>query len=437
MVGPDWPRRLERSGLSIEIGLDSGPSRVRVAELFAGVGGFHLGLSSASPRFAVVWSQQWDPRHKHQYASECYRRHFPDTPHENKPLASILDSHTVPEHDLLVLGLPGNAYSVAKTSSASSASRNGAERDWSTLLRLISDRRPPAVLLECVDRLLRSPTSSRGRDFSCMLHDLASAGYSAEWRVVDGADYGLAQRRRRVFLYASLTSPISTPNQQIEEHLYSDGIFARAFPVVMPDSQLALGPDMSLEGIRGRSRTTKTTNRSLAFENAGIMIDGSIWTRRLTPEPISADERLTLQSVLLEKGRVAPSFYIPDSQLELWRYLKGAKHEARVHGSTASIYYYQEGALPFPDPLDRPSRTVTADEGGSSPRRHRHVIFDGERYRRLTPVELERLGGLPDDHTAGMPDSARARCIGQAPIVGVIERIAIALLQHPPARTFG
>ena len=59
-------------------------------------------------------------------------------------------------------------------------------------------------------------------------------------------------------------------------------------------------------------------------------------------------------------------------------------------------YAYNEGAIAFPDPLDRPSRTVLTGEGGATPSRFKHIIAtpDG-RFRRLTPVELERLNGFP------------------------------------------
>ena len=56
------------------------------------------------------------------------------------------------------------------------------------------------LLLENVDRLLKSPSKQRGRDFAIMLSSLAKLGYAAEWRVINAADYGFPQRRRRIFI---------------------------------------------------------------------------------------------------------------------------------------------------------------------------------------------------------------------------------------------
>ena len=84
----------------------------------------------------------------------------------------------------------------------------------------------------------------------------------------------------------------------------------------------------------------------------------------------------------------------------------------------------------FPDPMDKPSRTIITGEGGRGASRFKHVVSpDGRRYRRLTPVELERLNMFPDDHTAGVSDAWRAFFMGNALVVGVVERIASALAE--------
>jgi DNA (cytosine-5)-methyltransferase 1 len=67
---------------------------------------------------------------------------------------------------------------------------------------LLRDKRPPFGLFENVDRLLKSPATQRGRDFAVMLASLTDLGYVAEWRVINAADYGMPQRRRRVFIAA-------------------------------------------------------------------------------------------------------------------------------------------------------------------------------------------------------------------------------------------
>jgi len=85
----------------------------------------------------------------------------------------------------------------------------------------------------------------------------------------------------------------------------------------------------------------------------------------------------------------------------------------------------------FPDALDKPSRTIITGEGGSSPSRFKHVIEtkDG-RKRRLTPIELERLNMFPDNHTEGVSDVRRAFFMGNALVVGIIEKLGESLAKN-------
>ena len=87
--------------------------------------------------------------------------------------------------------------------------------------------------------------------------------------------------------------------------------------------------------------------------------------------------------------------------------------------------------MSFPDSLEKPSRTIITGEGGQAPSRFKHVIKQRNKYRRLTPVELERLNMFPDNHTKldGITDSKRAFFMGNALVVGVIEKIGNTLLK--------
>jgi DNA (cytosine-5)-methyltransferase 1 len=135
-----------------------------------------------------------------------------------------------------------------------------------------------------------------------------------------------------------------------------------------------------------------------------------------------------LQDVLEPANKVPAEFYILKKDLVQWKYLKGSKSEARVSSANGHTYAYSEGAMVFPDALDKPSRTIITGEGGRSPSRFKHVVSqDGKRFRRLTPVELERLNMFPDGHTRGVSDTWRAFFMGNALVVGVVERLARAL----------
>jgi DNA (cytosine-5)-methyltransferase 1 len=403
-----------------------------VVELFAGVGGFRLGLERSG--WEVVWSNQWEPASKVQHASDCYERRFGTGTHVCEDITGVLDSlesgenlFNVPDApDLVVGGFPCQDYSVAKTASHAHGIEGKKGVLWWQIHRLLEARRPRFVFLENVDRLLKSPASQRGRDFAIMLATLADLGYMVEWRVVNAADYGFPQKRRRVYIVGTLLRAeddvSSTAGLGGLRHIEETGVLARALPV-RPSEDPGLGlADFQLDGDAAViSVRFNDTNARSPFHNAGVMAGRQVWTRELRPDHRGA--KCTLRSILVPDHYVGEEFFIADDALATWRYLKGAKKEPRRH-SNGELYHYTEGAIPFPDHLDEPARTILTGEGGTSPSRFKHLILRADgRYRRLTPVELERLDGFPDGWTEGMPDTRRAFCMGNALVVGVVERI--------------
>lgn len=402
---------------------------VRVAELFAGVGGFRLGLERASGRdmgFEVVFSNQWEPGRRKQHASEVYMNRFGAAHHTVADIATVA-TKVIADHDLLVGGFPCQDYSVASTLKNSKGLQGKKGVLWWQIHRILQEKKnkPRYLLLENVDRLLGSPVGQRGRDLGVMLRSLDQLGYAVEWRVINAAEYGMPQRRRRVFLlgYHKRTAQFKALRKSLPaQWLCDDGVMARAFPAVMKTglSQFSIAQELDVLskefGVRkGRS----------PFKNAGIMIAGMVFTG--TVEPAYEGPMASLGDHLQPEGEVPAEYYITAKELPQWRYLKGAKREARS-SSGGHSYAYSEGAMAFPDPLDRPARTIITGEGGRGASRFKHVVcVDGKRYRRLTPVELERLTMFPDGHTAGVSDAWRAFFMGNALVVGVVERIGKAL----------
>ncbi|MYC31545.1 MAG: DNA (cytosine-5-)-methyltransferase [Chloroflexi bacterium] len=410
---------------------EQNPPRLRAVELFAGVGGFRLGLREAG--WSVVWSNQWEPSTKSQHASDCYVAHFGADGHSNEDISQVVDRAqqgecVVPEHDLLVGGFPCQDYSVARTLNQAAGLVGKKGVLWWEIYRLLRLRQPRFIFLENVDRLLKSPANQRGRDFAVMLACLAELGYTVEWRVVNAADYGFPQRRRRVFIVGEHTaSRITEPMVTLE----SEGILAAALPASGCRSLMTDASPDSFELARKLDMVSATFGLGIKvsrFRNAGLMQGLQVWTTDL--QPAYPGERQTLGDILQDDEDVDPSFFISEEVVETWRYLKGAKAEPRTH-SSGFTYNWSEGAIAFPDPLDKPSRTVLTGEGGSGPSRFKHVIgTKSGRLRRLTPVELERLNGFPDDWTAGVPDNRRAFLMGNALVVGLIERIAQSIAER-------
>ncbi len=380
----------------------------RVVELFAGVGGFRLALERSG--WQTVWANQWEPSTKVQHAADCYNSHWPDGTLVNEDIATVIDD--VPAHDLLVGGFPCQDYSVAKTLNQARGLQGIKGVLWWSIYEILERRRPKHVFLENVDRLLKSPASHRGRDFAIILSCLDRLGYMVEWRVVNAAEYGFPQRRRRVFIVATQVPRRSKIDAT--QTIFDRGVLARALPVWPVDDldQHLDVPDVVLaapDEITAHWPSPKVT----PFREAGVMWRGQAWTRKV--EPNYDGKFKALADVLQPEEQVPDSFFIPDAQLKRWEYLKGSKSEDRT-ARNGHRYRYQEGAIAYPDPTDRPARTILTGEGGSSASRMKHVIqaSDG-RYRRLTPIELERLNGFPDDWTkTGMPDTRRAFMMGNA-----------------------
>ncbi len=492
---------------------------IRVAELFAGVGGFRLGLEGAPSEewetdilkvedtgYRVVWSNQWEPGSNKQWASRVYTERFGEGGHEGGDLheftRTVEDTHQIPEVDLLVGGFPCQDYSVARTKSGELGIEGEKGKLWEPIWRIISrshanqtQHRPKAVLLENVPRLLNSPANARGLNFSVILRRLLGMGYEVEWRVIHADDYGFSQQRSRVFIMAYRTSCAGgaqkklngpghfglsgtgaknlNPMQQWVFGDYSDstredwdvGPFGKAFParfeVVKEKSEI---PDLR-----------DLSHRSSPFGSAGYAWRGEIKDengnrrgrvklfRSWKAIPIK-EEPGTISDIMVQRGEEGydESYEVSESDLHKWQYEKGAKREFRIrktdlekHPELAEVYErckksksqavwdehktdfeavlgtdgsynYDEGAIAFPDPTDKPSRTVVTAEIGRSASRMRHIIrHEDGTHRTLFPIETERLNMFPDEWTRidGIPDSKRGFLMGNALVIGIVHRI--------------
>lgn len=416
-------------------------TKIEVIELFAGVGGFRLGLEgwngkSASSGYTkklntpykIVWSNQWEPSTKTQHASLVYESRWGAKNHSNEDIATV-EKEQIPTHDMLVGGFPCQDYSVATSLKNSKGLIGKKGVLWWSIHKIISEKKkkPNYLFLENVDRLLISPSKQRGRDFAIILQSLNELGYAVEWRVINAAEYGMPQRRRRVFILAyhkstSLFKEIQKSTKT--EWVLQTGIIANAFPVTMHHKNI--NNEFKLEG--DLVELTNNFNKSKStgmFENSGVMFNGIVTTIKTTP---TYEGDTTTLGDIIEKSKVSSEYYIEDKELEKWNYFKGAKKETRK-SADGFEYNYSEGGMIFPDPLNKPSRTIITGEGGPSPSRFKHVIKTRHGIRRLTPIELERLNMFPDNHTFmdGVTDTKRAFFMGNALVVGVIEKIGVAL----------
>lgn len=404
---------------------------IRVAEMFAGVGGFRLGLEGfgkpgdefympPAGDFRTVWANQWEPpgTEAKQFAWKCYESHFGVGSCVNGDIEAVLDRYEageceIPDFDLLVGGFPCQDYSVAKPAADAKGIEGKKGVLWWSIERMLSLKKPKYVLLENVDRLLKSPTAQRGRDFAIVLSCLAQLGYEAVWRVINAADYGMPQRRRRVYIFARL--PMAPAGLDVLE---------KAFPTVpegaCDEFSIPLDPYEASQSFGDAKKSP--------FRKSGCMSEGGVWT--IDPEPLFDGVHRTIRDVMVHDSEVPEQFFLSQGSMKRWEYLKGAKKEPRT-ARNGYEYVYSEGPVAFPDDLDKPARTILTSEGGSGPSRMKHVIRgDSGRLRRLVPDELDQLQCFPKGWTRGMSDGHRAFCMGNALVTEIPHRIGLEIAKY-------
>lgn len=401
---------------------------IRVVELFAGVGGFRIGLEGASDAYETIWNNQWEPSTQHQDASIVYKARFGAQGHSNRDINNVKTTE-IPDHDLIVGGFPCQDYSVAATLSRSGGIEGKKGVLWWQIYRILNEKgekRPKYIFFENVDRLLNSPATQRGRDFAIILASLADLGYMVEWRIINAADYGMPQRRRRTYIVGYLKdSVVAQKVEEMKDWVMYDGVLAQAFPF-KPKSNQAF--EFDIEGtIPEVSSNFNIEKKDSPFGNAGLMKERHVYS--VDADPVYDGPIQTLGDNIVDEDFVPEEFFISDAELKKWEYEKGPKKIDRV-SKQGFAYVFSEGGMAFPDYLDKPSRTMITGEGGSSPSRFKHVIqTPSGRYRRLIPIELERLNMFPDNHTyhPDVSDGRRAFLMGNALVCGVVQEIGKSL----------
>lgn len=403
-------------------------NKIKVVELFAGVGGFRIGLEGASDAYDTIWNNQWEPSTVHQDASLVYKARFGSAGHCNKDINTI-PTDEIPDHDLMVGGFPCQDYSVASTLSRSGGIEGKKGVLWWQIYRILDEKgekRPNYVFFENVDRLLGSPAKQRGRDFAIILASLADLGYTVEWRVLNAAEYGMPQRRRRTYIVGYREdSHVSNQVQDLKKWVLYDGVMSKAFPFKAKDNTLS---EFTITGtIREVSDNFNKDGKNSPFGTAGIMRNRSVYS--IDAEAIYNGPTMTLGGNLVDESLVPEDFFISENEIAKWEYEKGAKKIERT-SKEGFKYTFSEGGMAFPDSLEKPSRTIITGEGGPSASRFKHVVLTPSgRYRRLIPLELERLNMFPDNHTChpDVTDGRRAFLMGNALVCGIVQQIGKSL----------
>ena len=322
--------------------------RIKIAELFAGVGGFREAVeySSLKNQFEVSWSNQWEPSEssKHgdlQNANRVYIAKFGKQGHYSDDIHLITDSDKklpkdITNIEMLVGGFPCQDYSVAKPKNVAKGIRGPKGVLWWSIERILREVRPNYVLLENVDRLINSPSANRGRDFAVIIKGLDSLGYIVEWRIVNAADYGFPQKRRRIFILAyqkdsPASKKIGATKLTIDEAIDSRGLMAQALPCKSATEKSCFDLN-EYESDNELGKKYKAPAGKSPFFNSGFVINGKVWTKVV--KSIMPKLTTSLGQILLktEKNLLPPnshSFRVADEVLTKWAYAKGRKNEPR------------------------------------------------------------------------------------------------------------
>lgn len=408
---------------------------IKVVELFAGVGGFRVGLNHVKllndrviekNDFKIVFFNQWEPSTSKQYAYECYVSRFNEKTNDfNNIDITKIDKSVIPNHDLLVGGFPCQDYSVARTLKGEKGIEGKKGVLWWEIYKTLSVKNPNFVLLENVDRLLISPSKQKGRDFGVMLNCFKTLGYCVEWKVINAADYGMPQKRKRLFIFAykKSTNYFKKVSSLLKNKISFETVFdffkknKTFFTSVFETEILPKYQKTKL------NKSLKKTSDVFLFQfyDSGIMIENKIFTFKT--KSLYEKEKKVLKDIILKSNDVDKSFFINDQlKIEKFKYLKNRKKEIR-YSKNGYKYNYSEGKMAFPEKLELPGRTMLTSEGSIN--RSTHVIKDANgNYRFLTPVECERLNTFPDNWTKNMPDKTRYFLMGNALVCDIVKKLS-------------
>lgn len=386
--------------------------------LFSGIGGFDLGFQQAG--IETLWQCEIDNKCQQTLAT-----HFPHT-EIYTDVRAINQPRTV---DVITGGFPCQDLSVAGRRAGLAGERSGL---WFEFRRVLAESKPRWCVIENVPGLL---SSNKGRDFAIVLQGLAELGYGVCWRILDAQFFGVAQRRRRVFIVGSLgdwscleilfeseslcgnTPPVRTAGQAAPT-LFASGAGTSRTASAGSESEFCI-PVASFNWKRSPSRAMAIR------ENAVDTLDKS-----------NADG-VTIVGVIDSCGPINDDNAAQGNQLIVgqvdWRTANAddgkvsqtLKTDLAHQGGPIVSTYWDGGDVaqvmaPTLTAANDPSRSPQSQE---ITRQVEAVSASGFGVRRLTPTECERLQGFPDGWTAMHADTVRYRQLGNAVAVPVAKWI--------------
>ena len=439
-------------------------SKLKVFSMFDGVGGFIVGLDEANKKlnknfFQVTDTNQFEPSRKAQDAFEVGVYNYPKINHSNEDIMQVsseyFDEMKANGVNMIVGGFPCQDYSVARSKKHEMGIEGKKGVLFWEIIRAVNHIKPEYLILENVDRLLKSPSKQRGRDFAIMLGAFNQLGYTVEWRVINAADYGAPQRRRRVFFFIYKNNSAFAKKHGIkdlslesfESYIYKKGLFAKQFPVENSANKNRVYTEKlsELDAHSEEYIVDISNNFTGKVWNTGLMKNGIYYTIDTTPV---FEKAMTLGEVVQkakeyyveEHGEEAYQEYIQkyviqdEDKIKKFQYLRGPKKIERTT-EDGYTYIFSEGGMSETDDLSLPGRTMLTSEG--SVNRSTHFLKEGNQFRLLTPNEAELLQCFPcdwkkykkqsDGTVSEVNDRMRYFFMGNALVTSIVERIGIGM----------
>jgi DNA (cytosine-5)-methyltransferase 1 len=383
---------------------------MKVLSLFSGIGGFDLGFQRAGMDIAGMCEID-------KHAQKVLRKRFPDAELYDDVKKIGASNYAKGTINLISGGFPCQDVSVAGKRAGLDGKRSGL---WFEFARIIDEIAPKWVVIENVPGLF---SSARGEDFATIIQWLANSGYGVGWRVFDSQYFGLAQRRKRVFIVASFGTT------GFAKVLFEQNSISRYHSESRKKGEKNTNPtdeciNKNSWSWKFRNGGNPTGERGGIGKTAGGL--GYLESNECA-FTISATQDQYIAYSMREDNK-ANTFSLTEVNKSLaLQALQPAitSHHAQMLVADNTLWEASHGYDPVRVSNNQdivPTLSAKMGTGGNN------VQLVG--VRRLTPTECERLQGFPDGWTDGQPDGHRYKQLGNAVSVNVAEWIGKRIMEY-------
>ena len=383
----------------------------------------YLGLCEGISTATVAWKDLMKPvgfAEIDEFPSAVLDHHYPDVPNFGD-ITKYKEWKLETNPDLIIGGTPCQSFSVAGLRGGLSDSRGNLTL---TFVNILNRFRPKWFIWENVPGVF---SSNKGRDFHSFTEGLQAIGYSIGWRVLDAQHFGLAQRRKRVFVVGNNSNDL----RGITEVLFEREGLLR---------------DLAQSRQKGKDATKKVGERSTGYDQRKKEV--SAFSAHMSEPMVHKDKSGTLQAknptaIVYQSNQTdARVKDMGDTcQTVIARWGTGGNNQPLVQQKNDPKIFQQNqrDEVRYIGEDGNISGALSSDSGA----KQTNYVHENSVIRRLTPVECERLQGFPDNYTQipwkgkvkeDCPDSHRYKALGNAMAVPVIQFLGKNIVDYERSR---